>query len=93
MVKVVIYGKNNCIFCTKAKRLLAEILDEVFVYEEPTIEEVEDLKERTNQRTFPFIFFGDTFIGGFSDLEYKYQRGLLDEIAEKQNIKLKSEQI
>ena len=93
MTKIVIYGKANCAFCKKAKLLLNDILDEVWRYEEPAEQFVKELKERTNQYTFPYIYFGDTFIGGFFELEYKYQRGLLYEIATKERIKIKTETI
>jgi glutaredoxin 3 len=69
----ILYGINNCSYCTKSKQLL----DDMGIYyeyfeikaEEKSIFLNNMANETNNQRTFPLIFHNSTFIGGFSELE------------------------
>ena len=69
-----IYSKDGCMWCTKAKELLTkknitfeEINLSKVTPDEYTIEK-NKLIENTGQKTFPYIFIDDKFIGGFNEL-------------------------
>ena len=78
MNQVIIHTKEGCQFCDKSK---AFFIDHGIPYteiyynsNEPDYEERKNaLLQRTNHKTFPQIFIGDTFLGGHSDLEGSYQ--------------------
>jgi glutaredoxin len=78
MTKIVIYSKDNCLYCTKAKSLVKRLgLD----YEEKTMESfasVDDmLKDIGKQvRQMPQIKIDDELIGGYNQLvEYFEKQG------------------
>lgn len=68
-----IYSRRDCIFCTKAKGFMT---DRKLKYKEIVLEpnsesyvaERDRLIGVTGQRTFPWIFEGDRFIGGYTEL-------------------------
>ena len=73
---VVIFSKPSCVYCDLAADLLAEkgvsfikfnIGD--YTNDENFDEFLDDLMEKTNQKTFPMIFMKQKFIGGYSDLK------------------------
>jgi glutaredoxin 3 len=81
MAKVVIYTKNHCPFCIRAKQLLqAKGVDFEEHNMEDQAEELEQLKNRTGLRTVPQIFINDQLIGGFTDLAALDSKGELDKI-------------
>lgn len=67
---VVIYTKQNCIYCSKAIDLLKK---KKLSYKQ--IELSKDKKTRlllinqTGQKTIPYVFINDKFVGGFQDLQ------------------------
>ncbi len=67
--KVVIYTKTPCPYCDRAKTYFK---NEGVAYEEHNLTEKWDdinaLKARTGFMTFPQIFVGEQFIGGYDDL-------------------------
>jgi glutaredoxin 3 len=72
-MSVVIHTKSGCPYCDKAKVFFAEYsipYEEVFY--DPTSEDYEVLKneliDKTCHRTFPQIFIGDKFLGGYTEL-------------------------
>lgn len=68
-MKVVIWSKNNCNFCTKAKELLTTnniTYEEYVLGENATKEEL--LKLVPNARTVPQIFIDNAHIGGYTEL-------------------------
>lgn len=72
-MKIEIFGKENCSFCTSAKALLESKAVE-FDYKdffELNEEDQTDIqtKRAPTARTFPIIFMDDTYIGGFSNLK------------------------
>jgi len=71
-VKVVIWSKNGCTYCEKAKALLKA---KEITYEERNINTSwtkEQLLEAVpNARTVPQIFINDELIGGFEELVKK----------------------
>ena len=82
-MKIVIYSKNNCQFCTKAKHLVKTLGLE---YVEKSLEKdfdsnpvklVEDIGKQV--RTMPQIKIDDKFVGGYNQLiEYFADKGLVN---------------
>ena len=71
-MSIVVYSKNNCVFCSKAKALLKNLGLE---YEEKTLEKdfdydpskmIEDIGK--NVRTMPQIKIDGQLIGGYNQL-------------------------
>lgn len=66
---VIIWSKENCSFCQKAKQLLQE---HNLSYEERLLGSnysITDLLQVVpNAKTVPQIFIDDTYIGGYTDL-------------------------
>lgn len=68
---VTVYGKKGCSYCENAMNLLNTSVESKVQYIDVGEDKntVSILKDRTNgHSTFPFIFFGNTFIGGFREL-------------------------
>ena len=81
MVKVQLYTKRICPYCTSAKTLLKR---KGVAYEEIDVED-DDAKrtwlvETTGQRTVPQIFVDGRPLGGFSDIDALDKQGKLDPI-------------
>ncbi|WP_296237774.1 glutaredoxin 3 [Psychrobacter sp. UBA5136] len=80
---VKVYTTPMCPYCLNAKKLLESKGAE---YEEIGMhdisrEERQALMQKTNNyRTVPQIFIGDTFVGGFDELNQMNQQGKLDEL-------------
>jgi len=77
-MSIVVYSKNNCVFCNKAKHLLTKLgLD----YEEKKLEEFESTQAMLEDigkpvRTMPQIKIDDVLIGGYNQLiEYYADKG------------------
>ena len=67
-----VYGIDNCNYCDNTKKLLDNYEYEyIHVKEEDKSSKLDELN--TGSRTFPQVFDGDQFIGGFHDL-VKYLR-------------------
>ena len=70
MNKVVMYSKDYCPYCARAKMLLTERgvtnLEIIRIDQDPAQRDV--MIERTGRRTVPQIFIGDQHIGGCDDL-------------------------
>ena len=79
-MSIVIYSKNNCVFCNKAKHLIKSLR---LTYEEKSLEKafggdptklMEDIGK--NVRTMPQIKIDDKLIGGYNQLvEYYADKG------------------
>ena len=70
--EIKLYTWAFCPYCKGLKYTDIEIYDD-----EKTRRRLE---EQTGQRTVPFIFIGETFIGGFSELQAIDSSGKLDEL-------------
>ena len=82
---IVVYSKNNCVFCTKAKALLNSLGLE---YEEKSLEKdfgsdpsklIEDIGK--NVRTMPQIKIDGELIGGYNQLVEHFADKIADEAA------------
>ena len=77
-MKIIIYSKNNCTYCNKAKTLLKKL---GLTYEEKKYEDfesvdalLEDIGKKV--RTMPQIKIDDELIGGYNQLvEYFVEQG------------------
>ena len=85
-MEIIIYSKNNCVFCNKAKHLVKSLgLD----YTEKKMEEfdspqamLEDIGKQV--RTMPQIKIDDVLIGGYNQLvEHFADKGLVNFKGEK----------
>jgi len=77
-MKIVIYSKQNCTYCNKAKQLLKNLrLD----YTEKKLEEFESVDEMLKDigkkvRTMPQIKIDDKLVGGYNQLiEFFVEQG------------------
>lgn len=81
MTKVTLYTKATCPYCIRAKHLLDNkgvAYTEIDVYDMTSQERAEVATKTNNYRTVPQIFIGETFIGGFDQLNELNQTGKLD---------------
>lgn len=85
MSDIVIYTKDYCPYCVKAKQLL-KIKKQDFTEVDITNDEVgrqQMLEKAPNARTVPQIFIGDTHVGGCDDLYALNDSGELDKLLAK----------
>lgn len=83
MKTATLYTKPTCPYCIAAKQLLANkgVTFEDIVITTLSENERAELATRTNNhRTVPQIFIGETFVGGFDDLNALNHSGKLDEL-------------
>ncbi|GAA0321373.1 glutaredoxin 3 [Psychrobacter aestuarii] len=82
-VPVTVYTTPICPYCTNAKQLLKSKgvdYEEVGMHDMSREDRMELMKKTNNYRTVPQIFVGDTFVGGFDELNQMNQQGKLDEL-------------
>lgn len=80
MKKVVIFSKQQCPYCIKAKELLKSKdvpFEEIRIDEDPAQREVM-LERAQGRKTVPQIFIGDTHVGGSDDLYALEESGELN---------------
>jgi glutaredoxin 3 len=81
MTKIIIYTKDICPYCNKAKALLQRKnaqYHEIKVVDDATKEEM--VKKANGKMTVPQIFINDIHIGGCDDLYAMEAEGKLDEL-------------
>lgn len=66
----IIWSKNNCIYCTRAKKLFEY---KGLEYEERNVDGEDWTLEQMNDavptaRSFPQIFIGEKYVGGYQEL-------------------------
>lgn len=81
MTKIIMYTKENCSYCVRAKQLLTtKKLD----YQEIRIDldpaKREEMERLSGRRTVPQIFINDQAIGGYDDLFALAQSGKLHDL-------------
>lgn len=79
MVKVTLYTRQMCGFCTAAKRLL-EKKGVAFTEHDATFEPAlkKEMIQKSGRTTFPQIFIGGDHVGGCDDLMALDRNGALD---------------
>ena len=85
MNQVVIYTKNYCPYCARAKHLLTRkgiAFEEIDVTFDP--EGQQEMIERSGRRTVPQVFIDGVHVGGSDDLAEAERNGELDPLAESQ---------
>lgn len=88
MSKIIIYSKNYCPYCDRAKQFVkAKNLEfiEVNITSDTKLQ-AECFSKSNGQKTVPQIFFGGTHIGGFDDMVALQKAGKLDEILQSEGI-------
>jgi glutaredoxin 3 len=84
MQQVIVYTTETCPYCVRAKRLLEQ---KGVAYQEIRVDldltKREEMMTRTNRRTVPQIFVGDTHVGGCDDLYALEREGKLDSLLQK----------
>lgn len=81
MTQAILYIKEECPYCRAALKLLDDKgVDYIStsVYDMSSQELAEVAAKTNNYRTVPQIFIGETFIGGFDQLNKLNQSGELD---------------
>lgn len=82
MVNVVVYSKDYCPYCVKAKNLLTKkgiAFEEIDITNDSKKQE-EMLAKAEGRRTVPQIFINDKSIGGYDDLHALDTGGKLDSL-------------
>ena len=80
-MKIVIYSKNNCHFCTKAKELLTKLGLE---YTEKKMEEFSSVSAMLKDigkkvKSMPQVKIGEQLVGGYNQLlEYFVEEGKIN---------------
>jgi glutaredoxin 3 len=80
MQKVVMYCTAVCPYCVRAENLLKRKgvadIEKIRIDLDPAQRDV--MMQRTQRRTVPQIYIGDTHVGGFDDMYELDQDGKLD---------------
>jgi len=79
MNQVVIYTKRTCPYCIRALELLDSkkvVYQEIRIDQHP--EKRSEMEHRSQRKTVPQIFIGDTHVGGCDDLFLLEEKGELD---------------
>ena len=80
-ISVKVYTTPICPYCNNAKQLLASkgvTYEEIGMHDMSGDERRALMQKTNNYRTVPQIFVGDTFVGGFDELNQLNQQGKLD---------------
>ena len=67
-MNVVIYSKNNCVYCNKAKVKLQKFNPKINMLDQDYTRE-EFFNKFPNAKTFPQIIINNKHIGGYNELE------------------------
>ncbi|GLQ33523.1 glutaredoxin 3 [Litoribrevibacter albus] len=81
MADIIIYSSNYCPYCVRAKQLLKSKsvdFDEIVVDGQPELRR--EMMLKSNQRTVPQIWIGESHVGGCDDLYALERAGKLDEL-------------
>ncbi|MDX1975615.1 MAG: glutaredoxin 3 [Rickettsiales bacterium] len=80
MTNIVIYSKDYCPYCVRAKQLLerkGQTYTEIDVTHSEALQR-EFMEKSGGRKTVPQIFINDQHIGGFDDLQALDRAGKLD---------------
>ncbi|MBI4855963.1 MAG: glutathione S-transferase N-terminal domain-containing protein [Acetobacterium sp.] len=81
MKEIKLYTWAHCPYCRAARELLEEKglkYTDIDIYNDEQTRR--QLQDQTGHYTVPFVFIGETFIGGFSELKEIEFSGKLDEL-------------
>jgi glutaredoxin 3 len=95
-VGVVVYSRDGCPYCVKSKDFLNEksvpftgVKLDKEAPEYPA--QRDELISRTNHKTFPWVFVGDEFVGGYTELVRAFEMTRLHELLKGQGIELEED--
>jgi glutaredoxin 3 len=78
--QVLMYSTGVCPYCLMAERLLkakgVDSIEKIRIDLDPA--KRDEMMQKTNPRTVPQIYIGDTHVGGFDDLSKLDREGKLD---------------
>lgn len=79
MPEIVVYTRDGCPYCTRAKALLTA-KGAAFTEKNATVDPAfrQEMMTRSGRNTFPQVFIGATHVGGCDDLHDLDARGGLD---------------
>ena len=80
MPNVIVYSKDYCPYCTKAKQLLKNKgveFEEIDITNDTDLQ-IEVVEKSGGRRTVPQIFINDQPIGGYDDMAALDEKGELD---------------
>ena len=78
MAKVLVYSKENCPYCVRAKQLLNSLeIDFTEIKVDQDQESLAEMIKLTQRRTVPQIIINNQAIGGCDDLYALHQAGKL----------------
>lgn len=81
MTKIIMYTKENCSYCHRAKQLLAsKKLDYQEIRVDTDSDKLEEMVRLSGRRTVPQIFINGQAIGGYDDLFALSQSDKLDKL-------------
>ena len=81
MKELILYTRNPCLYCDKAKYLLNARSIPFKVFDLTQDEELlEKLSKTYHWKTVPMIFIGDYFVGGFRELSILDKEGKLQDL-------------
>jgi glutaredoxin 3 len=84
--KLVVYSKENCGYCVKSKHLLTtNKIPFKEIKLDPNHESYQDTRSKLltatkGHKTFPFIFVGESFLGGYSELNHSFCTNISDKL-------------
>jgi glutaredoxin len=86
-MSITVLSKIGCIYCDKTKYFLDELsVPYTVITLDPTtpeyIEQRDALFTKYNHKSFPLIIVGNTFIGGYTELQNSYATLQLHELTE-----------
>lgn len=80
---VVVYGREGCGYCRRARELLARKgVDYTWIDVEHVSGARAEMQQRSNRNTVPQIFIGEQHLGGYDDTASLDAAGELDRILE-----------
>lgn len=91
---VTMFCKSPCLYCVKAKDFLAEHRIPFTAVEldatttEGDAAQRDALVQQTDHHTFPFIFVGHTFVGGYAELVHAHATLKLHELLQSIGVSL-----
>ncbi len=83
MANIVMYTKDYCPYCTRAKQLLGnkgyKDINEIDITHDEALQQ-EMISKSGGRKTVPQIFINGTHVGGFDDMNALNTQGKLDEL-------------
>lgn len=86
-MSIVVHTKNGCKFCELVKEFLTnKNIPYIVVHYDPLLTNYDKMKNKlmnkTNHITFPQLFVGEVFIGGYTELVSAYETCKLHELCQ-----------